>query len=348
MSSPATAPPRGLRFPSFLSFRNIGAVYVWIVIVIVFTFWASETFLTWDTAKQVLNNNSITALIALSIVVPLCARVFDLSVAYTASLAGVTSTYMIVHGVPTGLAVLIAIGAALAVGLVNAIVVVLMGVDSFIATLATGSLIQSFITMVTDDISITDVKLAGPFAKIAQTEFLGFILPVWYALAAAILIWYLLEHTVTGRRIYATGFNPDAARLSGVRTAHLQFGSLIFSSLLAGFAGVVLSSNIGSGSPTAGTPYLLSAFAASFLGATQLRGGRFNAWGTVIAVILLGTGITGLGLAGAPTWAPNMFTGVVLIAALAITGSRRIGLLDRRRARRQAAAADHSPDVGST
>ena len=96
--------------------------------------------------------------------------------------------------------------------------------------------------------------------------------------------------------------------------------------MLAGAAGVVLASTLGSGDPQAGVPYLLSAYAAAFLGASQLRPGRFNAWGTLIAVLLLGTGVVGLGLVSAPNWAPAMFTGVVLIAALGITGAKRRAL----------------------
>ena len=139
----------------------------------------------------------------------------------------------------------------------------------------------------------------------------------------AVSIWYLLEHTASGRRLYATGFNPDAARLAGVRTDRLRFLSLVASGGLAGATGIVLASMLGSGSPTAGTPYLLPAFAAAFLGATQLKHGRFNAGGTIIAVLLLGTGVTGLALANAPQWAGDMFVGVVLIASLALTGLQR-------------------------
>ena len=139
----------------------------------------------------------------------------------------------------------------------------------------------------------------------------------------AVAIWYLLEHTATGRRLYATGFNPDAARLAGVRIDRLRFMSLVASGGLAGATGIVLASTLGSGSPSAGTPYLLPAFAAAFLGATQLKHGRFNAGGTIIAVLLLGTGVTGLALANAPQWAGDMFVGVVLIAALALTGLQR-------------------------
>jgi ribose transport system permease protein len=108
-----------------------------------------------------------------------------------------------------------------------------------------------------------------------------------------------------------------------VRVNRLRFMSLVTSGTLAGAAGIVLASTISSGSPTAGPPYLLPAFAAAFLGATQLKHGRFNAWGTLIAVLLLGTGTTGLGLANAPAWANDTFVGLVLIASLAVTGIQR-------------------------
>lgn len=328
-----------VRLPGALSFRNIGAVYVWLAIAIIFAVWAPATFPTWTTARQILDSNAATGLMALSVVIPLCTRTFDLSVGFIASLTAVTASYMIAHGIPVAAAVAIAMGGALLVGLINAYVVVVMGVDSFIATLATGSLIEAFITMMTNDIAITSPRLAGPFAKIGQASIGGITLPVVYMLGVALVIWFVLEHTATGRRLYATGFNPESARLAGVKTARLRFASLIVSALLAGAAGVVLASTLGSGDPQAGVPYLLLAYAAAFLGASQLRPGRFNAWGTLIAVLLLGTGVVGLGLVSAPNWAPSMFTGVVLIAALGITGARRRALRGSRRARREAPAS---------
>ena len=324
-----SASPRGAR-PSLgaralrgLAFDRIGAVYVWLGIVVVFSIWVPHTFPTLATAKQILNANAITALAALSITIPLAARVFDLSFAYAMTLTGVVAAHFISAGVPLVPALLIAVAVGVTVGFVNAIVVVVFRIDSFIGTLATGSLITSLITMATGDTAILSPRLAGPFAKIGQTTIGGLTLPVIYALVVAFAMWFLLEHTATGRRLYATGFNPDAAKLAGVRVNRLRFVSLIASGTLAGASGIVLASTISSGSPTAGTPYLLPAFAAAFLGATQLKHGRFNAWGTLIAVLLLGTGTTGLGLANAPQWAADMFVGVVLIASLAVTGIQR-------------------------
>jgi ribose transport system permease protein len=316
-----------------LAFDRIGAVYVWLGIIVLFSLWAPETFPNLATAKQILNANAITALAALSITIPLAARVFDLSFAGVMTLTGVAVAHLIAKdGVPLVPAIALALAIGLGVGVINAVVVVVMRIDSFIATLATGSLIAALITMVTNEVPITDATLGGAFGDIGQTNIGGVTLGVLYCAAVAVGIWYLLEHTATGRRLYATGFNPDAARLAGVRIDRLRFASLVASGGLAGATGIVLASTLGSGSPTAGTPYLLPAFAAAFLGATQLKHGRFNAGGTIIAVLLLGTGVTGLALANAPQWAGDMFVGVVLIASLALTGLQRRSTAGRRTA----------------
>jgi ribose transport system permease protein len=322
-SAPRARPSLAARFLKGLAFDKIGAVYVWLALVAVFSIWIPSTFDTSATVKQILNANAITALAALAITIPLAARIFDLSFAYTMTMSGVITAHFIAVGVPLVPAMLLGLGAGVLIGVVNAIVVVVMRIDSFIGTLATGSLITALITMATGGTAILSVGLEGGFAKVGQTTIAGLTLPVFYVLVVATAIWFLLEHTATGRRLYATGFNPDAARLAGVRVDRLRFITLVISGTLAGAAGLVLASTISSGDPGAGTPYLLPAFAAAFLGATQFKHGRFNAWGTLVAVLLLGTGTTGLALANAPQWSAEMFVGVVLIASLAVTGIQR-------------------------
>jgi len=301
---------------------RIGGVYVLLALIVVFSIWVPATFPELATARQILNNNSIAALAALTLVIPMSCGVFDISVPYTMTLSGVITTYTIVHSdLPIWLAVLIGLLSALLVGLVNGFVVVTLRIDSLIGTLATGFLIQAVVSWRTGARTVTSDELSAEFPKLARTVwFWGLTLPVFYVLAVAIAAWFLMEHTATGRRIYATGFNREAARLAGVRTDRLRYASLIISASLAGITGIVLAAFVGSGSPQGGSSYLLPAFAGVFLGATQLKGGRFNAFGTLIAVLLLATGTTGLGLARQPGWVQNLFTGVVLIAALAVTG----------------------------
>lgn len=308
------------------SFRNIGAIYVWVALVIIFSIWAPNTFPTWATVQQILSENAMTGLVALSIVIPLAAGVFDLSIGYALGLCNVLCAWLIVHAhIAVGPAILMTFLAALIIGLVNALIVVVAKIDSFIATLATGSLLLAGITVISGQEQIVSPALStGFFYDIANTSLGGISISALYMLIAAAVIWWILERTVAGRWIYATGFSQDAARLAGVPTRTLRFVALLVSAGLAGgITGIAVTSQIGAGDTTVGPPYLLSAFAAAFLGATQLRRGRFNAWGTVIAILLLGTGQTGLSLATTAPWAPSVFTGVVLIIALAVTRAER-------------------------
>ncbi|HTT31586.1 MAG TPA: ABC transporter permease [Solirubrobacteraceae bacterium] len=306
-----------------LGFENIGIVYVLIAIIIIFSIWAPDTFPTWATVKTIFNQNAVAGLIALSLVIPLSARIFDLSVGNLMGLCNVLVAWLLVDkGVAIVPAIALTILAGLALGVFNGLVVVTAGIDSFIGTLATGSLMAAIISLLSSDQAIIGNQLNGTFGSIATTSIGGIQLPVILMLIVALLVWFTQKYTVVGRRIYAVGFNERGAQLTGIRTPRLKFVCLTISGLVCAVAGVLLASQVSSGSPGIGPPYLLNAFAAAFLGATQF-GGRFNAWGTVLAVILLGTGTTGLVLVGAHPWAQEMFSGMVLLVALATTNLER-------------------------
>jgi ribose transport system permease protein len=341
-AAPPEGPPTASPWRRF-SFANIGVVYVWVGIVILFSLWAPDTFPTWDTAKSVLNQNAVAGLIALALVVPLSARVFDLSVGSAMGLCNVVVAWLLVEqGAGIGVAIAVTLAVGLLIGVLNAAIVVGARIDSFIGTLASGSLMGAAISLITNDQAIIGGKLEGGFGDIATTSVFGIALPVFLMLLVALALWFMQRFSVVGRRIYATGFNEEGARLAGIRTTRLQAMSLVLSGVVAGVAGILLASQVSSGSPNIGPPYLLDAFAAAFLGATQL-GGRFNAWGTVMAVLLLGTGKTGLILVGAEPWAQSMFSGVVLLSALALTNLERTMAARtwiRSKRRRRPAAAE--------
>ena len=306
-----------------LSFANIGVIYVEIALIIIFSLWAPHTFPTWTTAKSVLNQNAISGLMALSLVVPLSAQVFDLSIGNAMGLANVLIAWLLVSkGWSMAPAIIVTLALGLALGVFNGVIVVGARIDSFIATLATGSLFAAAVSLISNDQQIIGNQLNGSFGRIATRSVGGIELPVILMIVVAIVLWFVQKYTVVGRRIYATGFNERASTLAGIKTNRLKFTSLVVSGLVAGIAGILLASSVSSGSPGIGPPYLLNAFAAAFLGSTQF-GGRFNAWGTVLAVILLGTGTTGLVLVGGAPWTQSMFSGVVLLAALAASSLER-------------------------
>lgn len=321
--SPA-APHRGLRGRlGGLSYRNIGAVYVWLALILIFTVWKPSLFPTAQTAKSVVNQYAITGLAALAVVMPLAAGVFDLSIGATIGFAGVFAGWALnTLGLPVGAAVALTLVAGLAIGTLNAIVVVRMNIDSFIGTLATGSIIGAATLWVSSGEIITG-KVSGSFTKIASTDIAGVQLPVVYLLVAMLVLGFVLEQTVFGRRVYASGYGPEVSRLVGLRVGRIRTLSLLFSGVLGSFAGIALASRIGSADPSVGPEYLIPAFSAAFVGASQFRHGRFNPWGTVVAVLMIGTGSVGLLLAGTPNWTPQVFQGAVLIAAVGITQLQR-------------------------
>jgi ribose transport system permease protein len=319
----APAGRRATRLAASLSFRNVGAVYVWIALIVIFAIWKPSLFPTARTAKSTLNEYAITGLAALSVVMPLAAGIFDLSIGSTIGFAGVFVGWsMNTLGLPAAGAIALTLGTGLAIGLFNSLVVVRMRIDSFIGTLATGAIIAALTLWVSADQIITG-KLSGSFMNVASSSLAGIQLPVLYMLVAMVVLGYVLEQTVFGRHIYAAGYGPEVARLIGVRVARLRTISLMCSGVLGSFAGIALAAQLGSADPTTGAEYLIPAFSAAFVGATQFRHGRFNPWGTVVAVLMIGTGSVGLLLAGTQQWMPQVFQGAVLIVAVGVTGIQR-------------------------
>ena len=312
--------PRAMRS---LSFRNIGALYVWALIIAFFCWKVPDTFPTSDTVKSILNNEAVTGIIAISLVVPLAAGVFDLSIGYVAGFGGILSAWLLANtSMSPWLVILATLFATLLLGMANGIVVVVLRVNSLIATLGTGTIIFALTKWVSDEKMITK-RVPELSERVARGQLLGVTTPVFILLGVMIVVGYVLEQTTTGRAWYATGFDSEASRLAGLRVRSLQLSAFLASGVLSGLAGIVMTARVNSGSPQSGPPYLLPAFAAAFLGATQFRGGRFNVWGAVVAVLMLGTGKVGLSLAGAPNWAPDVFQGIVLITAMAITRAER-------------------------
>jgi ribose transport system permease protein len=306
--------------------RNIAAIYVWLVLIAIFGIWKPDLFLTGITARRVLNEYAITGIAAVSVVLPLAAGVFDLSIGATIGLSGVLCGWLLGNtSLPPAAVILLALASGLLVGALNAVVVVVMRIDSFIGTLATGSIIAAVTLGVSGDKILTE-RTSGAFARFAIENWHGIQLPVLYLAVLTVLIGFLLEQTVFGRFAYATGYNPDVTKLVGVRVGRIRTLTLLSSGVVAALAGAALTARIESADPSNGPSYLIPAFSAAFLGATQFRHGRFNPWGTVVAVLMLGTGSIGLLLAGAPQWAPQVFQGAVLIAAVGLTvlqGRRR-------------------------
>jgi ribose transport system permease protein len=307
---------------------TISLLIVWVLTGIVFSVLEPQTFLSFGTFRSVASAQAITCIVALSLVAPIAANVFDLSIAANMGLSVVmVAALQAKAGLPWSVAVALTLVMGLLIGVINALVVVRLAVNSFIATLGMMSILIALANAITGGNQIV-TGISPRFIQFGTEQILGITIPFFYMLIIALVLWYVMEYRQTGRYMYATGSNAEAARLAGVKTKRIMTIALLISALIASLAGVIFTMTIGSAAVDAGTPYLLPAFAAAFLGATQFRARRVNVPGTIIAVYVLATGIKGLQLAGAPFWVEDLFNGAALIVAVALSvhSARRRGL----------------------
>lgn len=321
--------------------RNIGVIYLYAAAWLLYSLWVPDTWLTWLTHRSVINQQAILLVVATGLIVPLASGVFDLSIAATMSATAVTVSWLLVDrqwAVPTAIAAAAVLG--LVVGAINAFLVVKIRIDSFIATLGISSVLTAFGVWRSGNRSI--IGLPESFLALTTEFAFGLRTSVILAVVLAIIAWFVLEHTPVGRYFFATGGGRDAARLAGIHTDRYVAAALMVSSVVAGLAGILLASQYGSTQAQSGAPYLLPAFAAVFLGSTQFKR-RFNVLGTVLAVIVLQSGVKGLQLAGvAVLWVENLFFGLALVISVGFsTFQRRVHGGQRRWWRREESGPDY-------
>lgn len=310
------------RAVSALSFRNVSAIYILVALLITYSLWVPDTFLTGAVWRSMLDNSSLTALAAIGLVIPLSAGAFDLAIGSEVGVGAILVAWLLAkHHVPVLASFVLTVSIGALIGVVSGLLVTKARIDSFIATLGMSSILLAVVAWLSGGQQL--VNLGKSFQSVATDQLLGLTYPVWIMLIVAACVWYVLENTSVGRRVYATGGNESAARLSGVPTAAVVVAALATCGAIAGLAGSLVSSQLATGDPTIGPAYLLPAYAAAFLGSTQFRGGRYNVWGTVLAVYVLAIGVKGLQLGGAPVWIPDLFNGVALLLAVGLSRFQR-------------------------
>jgi ribose transport system permease protein len=300
---------------------RFGLLIAWALVILFFSVLpaTSAIFPTVDNFATILGSQAVIAVLTLALVVPLSAGDYDLSVAFTLTLSSMLIAVLNVQQHwPLLPAVLVALAAGAAVGVVNALTILFFRIDSLIVTLGTGTLIGGIVLWMSDSNTVSGISPALVNWVIVRRLF-GVPIAFYYALMLAVLMWYVFEYTPLGRRMLFVGRGRNVARLSGINVERVRLGGFVASGVISAFAGVIYAGTTGAADPTSGTQLLLPAFAAAFLGATTIYPGRFNPLGALAAVFFLVTGITGFQLLGAQSYVQQLFYGGALVLAVALS-----------------------------
>ncbi len=306
------------RFNHF--FSEYGILIALIILVVTLTI-LSPNFLTTSNLMNLFRQVSINVILAIGMTFVILTSGIDLSVGSVLAFAGIVSaSFATGDDGNTFLAVLAGLGAGLLLGAVNGIVVAKGRVAPFIVTLGMMAAARGFTFIYSDGRPISN--LTDSFLVIASGTLLGIPIPVWIIAIVFMICSVVLYRTKFGRYVYAVGGNENAAKTSGISVNKTLIAVYCISGLLAGLAGVVLTSRISGGLPQSGISYELDAIAAVVIGGTSLAGGRGRLWGTLVGALIIGVLNNGLDLLGVSSYWQQVVKGAIIVIAVLVDRKR--------------------------
>lgn len=323
--TPSSAGQPAYKRPSRLSsvFDHAGSRYslfgVWAIMIVVFWIAKPAIFMTSASWQSIFNSQYSLMFMAMALLCTIIVGEFvDLSVPYVFGFAATILGVLVGnHHWNVWAAAVLAVIAAAAIGAVQGLLVVVMGVNTIVVTLGMGTLLTGVALWMSD---MNNVSFLNPgFSKIALFSVAGLPVSFWYGVILAAGFAYVLACTPLGRHMRFTGASREVSRLSGVRVNRIRFGSFVAAGVLSGLGAVVTLAQVGGFNANYASSYLLPVFASVFLGTAILQPGKFNPVGTWIGIFFLATGNSGLEDLGLQTWVSNVFYGGVLVIAVTIS-----------------------------
>ncbi|NMN98346.1 ABC transporter permease [Antrihabitans stalactiti] len=319
-SEAGTAPPR--RRPELLAFVERYALAAMLALLcLFFSMYGStaETFTSLANIRNILGSESVVAVAALASIVPLTCGQFDLSVGAVLGLSSVVAgTAAATHGLPVPVAVAVGVLVGAVVGTFNGWLVAYRGVNALIATLGTSTLVAGLVSLYTEN-QVVSVGIPESLTNFGTVRLLGVPQTLYAVALIAAIVYYLLRHTPYGRYLASVGASPTSARLVGLNVPRMILSSFVLSGALSGIAGVLLLARAGTANPQVGPGFTLAALSAAFLGATAIRPGTFNVFGTLLGVLFVAVSVNGLVLSGAADWVEPTFNGAALLVAVTLS-----------------------------
>ena len=319
---PTKADLQGLSFgKKLMRFLPVyGLVILMVFLIGLFSILLPNTFPTMLNLRSIVSDKAIIALLSLGAMIPMAAGRIDLTVGYGIVLWHVLAiSLQTLFGMPWPMAVLMVLALGAFTGFLNGLLVEVAKIDSFIATLGTGTVLYALALWHTGGRQMVGVLPDG-FYALNNTFVFGLPITGYYLLAITVVMWIVLEYTPVGRYLYAIGANQRAAQLNGIPTRKYVIGAFIASGMMTALAGVLLAAKLRIGQASVGLEFLLPALVGAFLGSTTIKPGRVNVWGTVVGVAILAVGISGIQQFGGSFWVEPLFNGVTLLIAIGIAG----------------------------
>ncbi len=304
------------------SLRQFGTLLGFVAIILFFVVKLPDTFLTSRNLINISQQLSMLAVVAATMTIVMVMNDFDLSVGSMASLARIVAAAVFAAGYPIWVGLVLAMAVGLAGGLFNGLLVSIIGILPFVATLGTLTVYSGVAFFISDGKTIFGRDIPRGFSDFARggIEMGSVKLPFLTITAAVVIIvcWFLLEQTTFGRRLYAIGGNREAAHLAGIRVRWHRFLAFGLTGSGAAIAGLMYASRVASANPTQGSGLMLDAIAAVFLGMTMTRQGEPRVLFTLIGVLMLGILDNGLTQLRVDSYIREILVGLIVISAVAV------------------------------
>jgi len=300
-----------------LSFARDYITYLIFILITLFFICFAPHFASVSTATAVLRITAIISIMAIGMTFVIICGEIDLSVGSLASFSGMIVALLYDRGAPTFVAPLVVLIMGAAIGAVSGLLVTKLKIPSFLVTLGMLSIFSGLALTVTDTrpIPIVDDDFSDFFWNGA---FLEIQAPIWWTIFLTAIGWYVLHQMAFGRRVFATGGNPVAARFSGVRTDEVKIVAFVLSGMTASLAGMMLAARSTAGNPSLGVGLELDVIAAVIIGGTSLFGGYGSIVGSVIGAIFIGILGFGLLVLGLSTSIQEVVKGAIIILAVSL------------------------------
>lgn len=296
--------------------KNWGIVILLVILVAVFSV-LSPNFLNFHNIRNILLQNAHTAVVSIAVGIIMISGGTDLSIGYEIALAAIVSAMMMESGLPVILAILAAIGITVVCSMFNESMSILLKGHTMVITLGTMSAYQGLAYIISDAKNFHN--LPDEFLLIGQGKIAG-VIPINIVLMLILFVIsaIVLEKTHAGKKLYAVGDNPEAARLAGINVARVKIGAFALAGVLVGIAAVMLTSRTGNATATTGTGLEFTGITAAVLGGVSLKGGEGKLWQVVIATYILGILSNGMQLIGLGTYPQYIAKCIVMLLAIGI------------------------------